>query len=197
MNNKSKNKEKIIYLKERLKDYKDLLILNETIGIDSQYSEILEYMYYFEELYPDLKPKNEDFLISYGFGCQIVTYFFEPFKMILENLGKTRYIENKDDISLLGEIYEYILHFELLISPEVVGKDFHEKSVKKLNDFYIQLLEHIINNTKKDANLLNELNSFTTKTFRKINYDLTTFSLLFFNEFNQLVEETYKNINED
>lgn len=184
MNN---NENKVLYLKERLKDYKEVIFLNEGIGLDSQYSEILEFLYLFEQLYPNLKVEDEELLLEYHYGCSLITSFLKPYKQILDKLKEDDYFNNKDNIALLGEIYEYILHFDYLILPEDIGDEKHEEIKSVLYNYYLELLDNILNKSEKDKNFFKNFNNYINQTFRSIKYDFQSLSLLYFHYLNNLI----------
>lgn len=184
MNN---NENKVLYLKERLKDYKEVIFLNESIGLDSQYSEILEFLYLFEQLYPNLKVEDEELLLEYHYGCSLITSFLKPYKQILDKLKEDDYFNNKDNIALLGEIYEYILHFDYLILPEDIGEEKHEEIKSVLYNYYLELLDNILNKSEKDKNFFKNFNNYINQTFRDIKYDFQSLSLLYFHYLNNLI----------
>lgn len=184
MNN---NENKVLYLKERLKDYKEVIFLNEGIGLDSQYSEILEFLYLFEQLYPNLKVEDEELLLEYHYGCSLITSFLKPYKQILDKLKEDDYFNNKDNIALLGEIYEYILHFDYLILPEDIGEEKHEEIKSVLYNYYLELLDNILNKSEKDKNFFKNFNNYIKQTFRDIKYDFQSLSLLYFHYLNNLI----------
>lgn len=183
----SNNENKVLYLKERLKDYKEVIFLNESIGLDSQYSEILEFLYLFEQLYPNLKVEDEELLLEYHYGCSLITSFLKPYKQILDKLKEDDYFNNKDNIALLGEIYEYILHFDYLILPEDIGDEKHEEIKSVLYNYYLELLDNILNKSEKDKNFFKNFNNYINQTFRGIKYDFQSLSLLYFHYLNNLI----------
>lgn len=193
MNN---NENKVLYLKERLKDYKEVIFLNEGIGLDSQYSEILEFLYLFEKLYPNLKVEDEELLLEYHYGCSLITSFLKPYKQILDKLKEDDYFNNKDNIALLGEIYEYILHFDYLILPEDIGEEKHEEIKSVLYNYYLELLDNILNKSEKDKDFFKNFNNYINQTFRDIKYDFQSLSLLYFHYLNNLISLNQNDIKE-
>lgn len=193
MNN---NENKVLYLKERLKDYKEVIFLNEGIGLDSQYSEILEFLYLFEQLYPNLKVEDEELLLEYHYGCSLITSFLKPYKQILDKLKEDDYFNNKDNIALLGEIYEYILHFDYLILPEDIGERKHEEIKSVLYNYYLELLDNILNKSEKDKDFFKNFNNYINQTFRDIKYDFQSLSLLYFHYLNNLISLNQNDIKE-
>lgn len=193
MNN---NENKVLYLKERLKDYKEVIFLNESIGLDNQYSEILEFLYLFEQLYPNLKVEDEELLLEYHYGCSLITSFLKPYKQILDKLKEDDYFNNKDNIALLGEIYEYILHFDYLILPEDIGEKKHEEIKSVLYNYYLELLDNILNKSEKDKDFFKNFNNYINQTFRDIKYDFQSLSLLYFHYLNNLISLNQNNIKE-
>lgn len=193
MNN---NANKVLYLKERLKDYKEVIFLNESIGLDNQYSEILEFLYLFEQLYPNLKVEDEELLLEYHYGCSLITSFLKPYKQILDKLKEDDYFNNKDNIALLGEIYEYILHFNYLILPEDIGEKKHEEIKSVLYNYYLELLDNILNKSEKDKDFFKNFNNYINQTFRDIKYDFQSLSLLYFHYLNNLISLNQNDIKE-
>lgn len=193
MNN---NENKVLYLKERLKDYKEVIFLNESIGLDNQYSEILEFLYLFEQLYPNLKVEDEELLLEYHYGCSLITSFLKPYKQILDKLKEDDYFNNKDNIALLGEIYEYILHFDYLILPEDIGEEKHEEIKSVLYNYYLELLDNILNKSEKDKDFFKNFNNYINQTFRDIKYDFQSLSLLYFHYLNNLISLNQNDIKE-
>lgn len=193
MNN---NENKVLYLKERLKDYKEVIFLNESIGLDNQYSEILEFLYLFEQLYPNLKVEDEELLLEYHYGCSLITSFLKPYKQILDKLKEDDYFNNKDNIALLGEIYEYILHFDYLILPEDIGEKKHEEIKSVLYNYYLELLDNILNKSEKDKDFFKNFNNYINQTFRDIKYDFQSLSLLYFHYLNNLISLNQNDIKE-
>lgn len=192
----SNNENKVLYLKERLKDYKEVIFLNESIGLDSQYSEILEFLYLFEQLYPNLKVEDEELLLEYHYGCSLITSFLKPYKQILDKLKEDDYFNNKDNIALLGEIYEYILHFDYLILPEDIGEKKHEEIKSVLYNYYLELLDNILNKSEKDKDFFKNFNNYINQTFRDIKYDFQSLSLLYFHYLNNLISLNQNDIKE-